>query len=145
VVIRKLVGHEPGRETYTLAVATNGAVPDAPAPLALTHSVEFREWLENYDSQERILLEQADALRRHETLDRERLELRKRLEEAELRLARVPELELALAARDRDRAELRRQLDGLDRAHRDVIRSPSWRLTQPLRRAKALVRQILSP
>jgi 2-polyprenyl-3-methyl-5-hydroxy-6-metoxy-1,4-benzoquinol methylase len=145
VVIRKLVGHEPGRETYTLALATNAAVPDAPAPLALTHSVEFREWLENYDSQERILREQADALRNYETLERERLELRERLEEAELRLARVPELELALTARDRDRADLRRQLDGLDRAHRDVMSSPSWRITQPLRRAKALVRQILSP
>jgi SAM-dependent methyltransferase len=145
VVIRKLVGHEPGRETYTLAVATNGAVPNAPAPLALTHSVEFREWLENYDSQERILREQADALRGYETLERERLELRKRLEEAELRLARVPELELALAARDRDRADLRRRLEGLDRAHKNVMRSPSWRMTRPLRRAKALVRQILSP
>jgi SAM-dependent methyltransferase len=145
VEVRKLVGHEPGRETYTLAVATNGTIPDAPAPLALTNSVEFREWMENYDAQERILREQAEALRRFETLGRERLELRERLEEAELRLARVPELELALTARDRDRADLRRQLDGLDRAHRDVMSSPSWRITQPLRRAKALVRQILSP
>jgi SAM-dependent methyltransferase len=144
VVVRKLVGHQPGRETYTLAVATNSTVPDVPLPLALTDSIELREWLENYDAQERILRQQIDALREYETLGNERLELRERLEEAELRLARVPELELALAARDRDRDELRRRLEGLHRAHKDVMSSPSWRITKPLRRAKALVRQILS-
>jgi 2-polyprenyl-3-methyl-5-hydroxy-6-metoxy-1,4-benzoquinol methylase len=145
VVVRKLVGHQPGRETYTLAVATNGTVPEVPVPLALTHSIELREWLENYDAQERILRQQTDALRAYETLGRERLELRKRLEEAELRLARVPELELALAARDRDRSQLIRRLEGSDQALREVMSSPSWRMTSPLRRVKALVRQILSP
>lgn len=145
VEVRKLVGHEPGRETYTLALATNGAPSEMRPTLALTNSIELRDWLENYGAQERILREQAKTLREYEELGRERLELRERLEEAELRLARVPELELALAARDRDRDELRKRLEGLDTAHRDVLGSPSWRMTRPLRRVKELVRQILSP
>jgi len=145
VEVRKLIGHEPGQETYTLALATNGTAGEMRTSLALTHSIELREWLENYDAQERILRAQAGTLREYEELGRERLELRERLEEAELLLARVPELELALAARDRDRDALRKRLEGLHEAHGDVLASPSWRLTRPLRRVKELVRQILSP
>ena len=63
IEVRKLVGHEPGTETYTLAIASDGELPASLMPLTLTHSIELRQWMEHFASQDRLLREQMDYLR----------------------------------------------------------------------------------
>jgi 2-polyprenyl-3-methyl-5-hydroxy-6-metoxy-1,4-benzoquinol methylase len=137
VAVRKLVGHEPGAETYTLALASDGELPASLMPLTLTHSMELREWMEHFRAQDRVLREQAEHLKQLETLDKERQELRFRLEQAEAQLAGIPDLEVAVE-------HFERRIEGAGQALQDVMGSPSWRITAPLRKAKALVSRMRS-
>jgi 2-polyprenyl-3-methyl-5-hydroxy-6-metoxy-1,4-benzoquinol methylase len=143
VEVRKLVGREPDTETYSLALASDGELPASLMPLALSHTVELREWMEHFHAQDRILREQADELTRLQTLDRERRELRWRLEQVETHLARIPDLELAIAAEERRAEQLQEHLDVAGQALTDVMSSPSWRITAPLRKAKERVKRML--
>jgi 2-polyprenyl-3-methyl-5-hydroxy-6-metoxy-1,4-benzoquinol methylase len=139
VEVRKLVGHEPGAETYTLALTSDGELPTAAMPLTITHTMELRQWMDHYRTQDRILRDQVDELTRLQSLDRERSDLRWRLEQAERHLARIPDLELDIAA-ERRRAEQMQALHATgSQALNDVMSSPSWRITAPLRKAKELV------
>jgi 2-polyprenyl-3-methyl-5-hydroxy-6-metoxy-1,4-benzoquinol methylase len=137
VRVRKLVGHTPGAETYSLALASDGELPASLMPLTLTHSVELRDWMEHFQAQDRILREQAEFLRRLQTLDEERRELRWRLEQAEADLAGIPDLEVAVE-------HYERRIEGAGQALQDVMSSPSWRITAPLRKAKTLVSRMRS-
>lgn len=141
----------PGRELYTIALASDRPL-QAPAPRAVaTALVEVRRWLELYDGQQATLERQHRALAEREATRRELEELRARLASAETLLAKLPEIEvqlrLARTARDelaevtaqRDRLHLR--LEHSDRVMATLKRSPSWRLTAPLRAAKALMRR----
>ena len=145
--VRKLVGHEPGAETYTLALASDGELPASAMPLTLTHTMELRQWMEHFHAQDRTLREQAGELRRLQTIDRERGELRLRLEQAEKELARIPDLEIAarraeaLEQRLQSLEGVQQQLEGVNQALEDVMGSPSWRITAPLRKAKAFLKR----
>jgi 2-polyprenyl-3-methyl-5-hydroxy-6-metoxy-1,4-benzoquinol methylase len=148
--VRKLVGHEPGAETYTLALASDGELPASLMPLTLTHTMELRQWMEHFGAQDRTLREQAGELRRLQTLVRERGELRFRLEQAEKELARIPDLEIAarraegLEQRLQSLEGVQQRLEGVNQALEDVMGSPSWRITAPLRKAKALLKRARS-
>jgi SAM-dependent methyltransferase len=145
--VRKLVGHEPGAETYTLALASDGELPASAMPLTLTHTMELRQWMEHFHAQDRTLREQAEELRRLQTLDRERGDLRLRLEQAEKELARIPDLEIAarraeaLEQRLQSLEGVQQRLEGVNQALEDVKGSPSWRITAPLRKAKAFLKR----
>jgi 2-polyprenyl-3-methyl-5-hydroxy-6-metoxy-1,4-benzoquinol methylase len=148
--VRKLVGHEPGAETYTLALASDHELPASLMPLTLTHAMELREWMEHFHGQDRILREQAGELRRLQTVDRERRELRLRLEQAENDLAGIPDLEIAarraegLEQRLESLEGVQQRLEGVNQALEDVMGSPSWRITAPLRKAKAFFKRARS-
>ena len=81
--------------------------------------------------------------------------LERQLVDAEQRLAGIPDLELRIAALEREQADairateaaqdqIRALDDRLTRGQRvltDVFNSPSWRVTKPLRQAKQILKR----
>ena len=127
-----------GSETYTVALAGSGSLPELPAAAALTGTVEVRRWLEHFEGQQRMLADQADYLADLGQRDRERLEVGRLLASAEAELAGVrAELEITRA----DLADAREQHRQSTTALARVLDSVSWRCTRPLRDAKALARR----
>ena len=57
VELRKLVTDEPGREIYTLAIASDGPLPVDGSSLALTTDVDLRGWTEHWQAQQEALEE----------------------------------------------------------------------------------------
>jgi SAM-dependent methyltransferase len=105
----KPAGRRLGTEAYTVALAGSRGLPEPPAAAALTGTAELRRWLEHFDAQQQVLVEQADYLAGLEALDAERKELRRLLVTAETEVARLRERVFAL---ERDRfAESERLAD----------------------------------
>ena len=133
VRVRGLEGGDPGDELHALALAGASELPEAGAPVAtFTALLEVRRLLERFDDQQRALDEQRMRARELTTMESERAQLRARLIDAEAQGARVVELEEA----GRERDFLREQLDISRQALHDVMSSPSWRITKPLRALK---------
>ena len=138
--VRKLAAEEPGTEPYTVALAANSPLPDPPPVAALTGIADVRRWLEHYDAQQNVLEDQRRYLQSLQAVRQERNELRLRLVDAEARAASVMESEAELRQAHGD---LQEEHDNLREAHRgtttilnDVLGSPSWRVTKPLRAVK---------
>src|SRR5206468_1687167 len=55
IEVRKLVGHQGGRELYTVALASDEALPALPDLAVLTSAEETRRWLRIFEEQDRIL------------------------------------------------------------------------------------------
>ncbi|HVE67747.1 MAG TPA: methyltransferase domain-containing protein [Solirubrobacteraceae bacterium] len=132
----KLLGHAPGEELYTLAVAGDGKLPD-PEPVGMLGGALDVRGLVNRiaDLEERLRLAEAE-------------EAASRVETAEvtLRHDRIVDTALQRAEEARRSAERRaaeselraEQAEGLAAA---LQASPSWRVTAPLRRLKRAVRR----
>jgi hypothetical protein len=120
-----------------LALASDGPLPAPPPVLALTVVTEMRRWLEHYDQQQRILNEQRQAITVQDAQNAELDRLRRRLIEVETELASYVDV-------DPDSTEgrrLRHELEIVSQSLHDVLGSPSWRLTAPLRAAKRIVKR----
>jgi SAM-dependent methyltransferase len=153
--VHKLVAGRPGDEVYTLAVAGDGDLPPLGQLGALTSALELREWLSLFAAQTATIRARESQIAELEARVAERERIGVLLAEAEQRLARIPALELRLSdlreeAQDARRVEqsLREQISRLEedlfcarRALVEVMSSPSWRLTEPLRYAKRLLRR----
>jgi SAM-dependent methyltransferase len=112
VGVAKSVGRQPGSEPYTIALASRVAVPDTHGAIVLGDLAEATLGAE---------LERArEALARTEERAAAELEAMQRVE-ADLR---------------RDAASLLHELDDKREELSSVYASLSWRLTEPLRRAK---------
>jgi hypothetical protein len=146
----------PGSETYTLALAGRGPLPEPPPAAVLTDTVELRRWMEHFDEQQRMLADQAAYLDELRALDAERREVRERLVASETELARAQEelraarlahrgqverLEDTIAVQRADLDHALPELARLESLTAAVWRSPSWRLTRPLRAVKRLLRR----
>jgi SAM-dependent methyltransferase len=133
VRVQGLAGGEPGAELHAVALAGASELPEPGSPVAaFTGLLEVRRLLERFDDQQRALDEQRMRAQELTTMERERAQLRARLIDAEAQAARVVELEEA----GRERDFLREQLDISRQALHDVMSSPSWRITKPLRALK---------
>ena len=141
--VEKVAGEEPGRETYTVAVASNAPLPE-PAPGAiLTGTAEVRKWLDLYHEQQEIL---EGLAARIEAIGHDRAELaelRERLAEAERGLAASPASSGDQPA-DEATAALVARVEAAERNLHNVVNSPSWRITSPLRAAKRLAKRASS-
>jgi SAM-dependent methyltransferase len=138
--VRKLAATALDEEVYTVAVASDGALPDVRQFVTLATPVEVREWLERFREQQSILQAQADALAELQQSSVDRNEALIRLADAERQLTEQAQLEARLAQLASDAAALREQLDGARRALAAQQASVSWRITRPLRAAKRVLR-----
>ena len=142
VQLAKCVPVVPGRETYTLALASHSALPpDRTTTAVATGLTEIRKWLELYDEQHAAVLDRDERIRR---LDADALEVRRaraRLVEGEQDHARLIQLREELAAARAENERLRDELDRAATTMAGMRRSPSWRLTAPLRGAKRFFRR----
>jgi len=139
--VHGLAAGEPTSDGRWLALAGPSGLPDlGPPVVAMTGPLELRRWLEHADGQQRALEEQRLRIQELGAMDMERALLRARLIAAEEQGARVVALDVELEAASRERDDLRGQLEVSRQILRDVMTSPSWRLTKPLRALKRLVR-----
>lgn len=132
--LRKARGAEPGRETYTLALASDGELPAGRASLCLTADVDIRAWAEGMDRVARLedeAYEAAGARIGAETksLRREVGELRLQLSAGEAEIARYIGIEDELT----DLHAVMKQHETVCSEYEAVINSTSWRVTRPLR------------
>ncbi|MBE2317421.1 class I SAM-dependent methyltransferase [Solirubrobacter sp. CPCC 204708] len=143
--VRKLAAGNAGRQPYSIAIAGD-SVPEVGNLVMLTSSFEVRDWVERFDAQQSMLQEQADFLAATQRKQLDIDDLRKRLVEAETALAEVPTLHQRVRTAESALHDLAGRLEEeaarAERAQRvvhDLQTSISWRLTQPLRRAKRLL------
>lgn len=139
--LRKAFANEPGRETFTLAIAGDGELPADRPLVTLTSNADLRDWAERLERAARTAdaaTEAADARVNAELefMRRELAAVRQQLMEAETELARLTGIE----------AEYERVLPVLRdhevaaREYQAVVNSRSWKLTRPLRSLVARLR-----
>jgi SAM-dependent methyltransferase len=150
VELRKLVTGQPGDELYTMAIASNGPLPELSALAALTGPFELKEWIAASETQHAAIHDKDNELGELQVKLRERDAIAQLLTEAEQRAAGIPDLEVRISdlqqqladervahAATRDTAKvLDDRLMRSERVLRDVFGSPSWQVTKPLRYAK---------
>lgn len=139
-------GIDFGSETYSLAIASNDALPTMDDVAVLAGDLEFRRWLELFDQQRERIDELEFGLAEARSVAGERVEMRRELLAAEQLLAELPELRARGLARQIDTLmeDLARARDEADRGRsvvEDMKSSLSWRITAPLRSTKRLAAQ----
>jgi SAM-dependent methyltransferase len=165
LAMTKAVGAQPGAETYTVALASDGPLPSLRQYGVATGAVELHRWLGLYADQQKILEGQRVHAENVRSLAEERNALRLRLEQTEEEIATLLEgsrdaarmrgtlesrledaaRDAAVQAADADEAqrritELAGRVERADRVLRAVQASPSWTITAPLRSAKRRLR-----
>lgn len=148
--VRKLVAGTPGEEVYTIAVASNGPLPQLPELAAMTGTLEMREWLSVFDTQTRAITDKDNYIDELEARIAERDRVGQLLSDAEQRLADIPnlnlriaDLEFELSAARADQAVARREAQELDQMlmyGRRMLRHVRP-IIRPLRRARRLLRR----
>jgi SAM-dependent methyltransferase len=133
VPLYKLVAEEAGEELFTLAVAGNGELPAMPSLAIMASHLGIQEWVGFSEAQEKALQEHRLYIQELETKVRERERLEVQLLEAEQRLVRLPEMEQNL----KRLAPIEREVEATRAELESVKGSFSWRITEPLRNAKA--------
>jgi ubiquinone/menaquinone biosynthesis C-methylase UbiE len=142
VRLAKCVALPAGGETYTLAVASHAPLrADRSTTAVATGITEIRRWLQLFDEQQAMVELRGVHLRR---LEDEAVEVRRARElllDGEQAHARAGRLEEELRAAREEIATLRGLLDRADAVMAAMRRSPSWRLTAPLRAVKRSLRR----
>jgi SAM-dependent methyltransferase len=153
--VRKIAGMNPGKETFTLALASDRELPDPGMMAVLTDTAELSDWRERARSAEEHLMRSeqatrdaadayASAQRSHETALTAIATLERAHERAERELNRASTLlaernaALRLAAQELTAlrvkaAELETSLAASSTSMAILTSSKSWRLTAPLR------------
>jgi SAM-dependent methyltransferase len=148
VEVRTLRSPKNSSPTCLIALASRRSLPQPIALLGLTDRLEFGEWVAALDAAEERLRSERRLVQRLRDEQRDRVELQDRLLETEQRLASVPALEQRnsdllgqLADRELELQALTDQLLARDQIVQEIISSPSWRITEPLRLLKRTLRR----
>jgi O-antigen biosynthesis protein len=139
----KLVDQEPDTETFTLAIAGDGELPDLSEVAMMTSRLGIQEFVETMEEQEAALQRHRQYIFELETQVADRAELQEQLLEVEQKAADLPAMrtniiQLEAALRD-TRAELMHFSDELNATKNSF----SWRVTRPLRDGKTRLRGML--
>ena len=154
VALHKLISARPGEETYTIGIASSATLPDLGELALMTGTLEMREWLSVFDTQTNAIADKdahigelTERIGETETLQRMLLESEQRAASIPQLQQRIVELEHALGeahravqAANAERHALDERLMRSEQVIVDVLNSPSWQVTKPLRRAKRLLR-----
>lgn len=97
LAVHKLVGDTPGNEVYTIAMASDSALPEMGELAAMTGTLELREWLSVFETQTGAIAAKDNHIGELQARLEERDRLAELLVDAERRLAEVPELNLRIA------------------------------------------------
>jgi SAM-dependent methyltransferase len=161
--LRKIAGVEPGRETFTLALASDGPLPSDRSLAVITDLGEFDAWQARARSAESHLEratrhgEEAQeayeaAVEERKAAEAETREIHSDVDRLELRIERVNNLlaernaALRVVAEELDelRAEatqVRHELAAWRGIAEEMQHSPSWRITAPLRALARIARR----
>ncbi len=137
LALHKLAAGTAGEETYTVAMASDGALPELSQLGTMTGTLEFREWLASFEAH----TSQKDAdIRELKARLGERDRLAELLVESEQRLAVVPELEVRIADLEHELADARSAADTARREARELDQMLMYG-----RRALRYVRPLIKP
>lgn len=136
----KLVAEERDHEMFTLALAGDGELPPMPSLATMTSSVGLDEWVRVSREQERALQAHRRLIQELETKVSDCSKLQQLLIETEAQLANSPALQMRIQELESANADL--TLSAVELASTKA--TFSWRITRPLRRAKALLRGLPS-
>lgn len=122
LTVRKLAADSSGDEVYTVAIASDTALPEMRDLATMTGTLELREWMSVSEAQTRAIAEKDDYITELTARLQERDRIAQLLSDAESRLAEVPDLKLRItdleseleSARDAT-AAARKEADQLDR------------------------------
>jgi SAM-dependent methyltransferase len=137
--VYKLVAGAADRETFTLALASNGPLPVPPMVTLLTGTVDLGHAFEFFEEQNALLKRHQQRIYDLEQQLLDHRELRALLVEAEQDTG--VDFQARLSEARNEVAELTQRLEGTRQILDDVVNSPSWRLTAPVRTLKKLLEQ----
>jgi ubiquinone/menaquinone biosynthesis C-methylase UbiE len=122
VALHKLVADSLAHQTYTIAIASDGPLPDMRELAAMTGTLELREWLSVFETQTRAMADKDNCIVELTARVEERDRLAQLLAEAESRVAnvaelkqRISDLEFELEAASSAATAARQEADQLDR------------------------------
>lgn len=140
IEVRKACEDEPGRETYTIGLASDGELPFGRGVVDLTSDIDIRDWSSRIEAAELAMLTVPGGEGANEaevTLLRSEIEeLRRQLVEGEEALAWMKEVEERLSSAN----GALHSFEQLRKEHAEMASSSSWRLTRPLRALGAKLR-----
>lgn len=147
--IHKQIAGTPGQEIYTVALASDGPLPELQQVLTMTGTLEMREWLTVFETQTQAITDKDNYITELEARVQESERLAELLAGAEQRLADVPNLRAQITdlevqlAQERDYVAIaRRQAQELDQVlmyGRRMLRH-AQPLIGPLKRLRRLLR-----
>lgn len=132
-----VLGLEHAPASAAVGLASEVELPPSPPALAVTDGdLALTRVLEHVTRQEHDAERHATDAAVLATLQRERRELRERLVDAETDAGRVLHLEAELHEAWLREEDLKRRLGTANQIIEDIVSSPSWRVTKPLRALK---------
>ena len=115
LAVHKLAADSPGREIYTIAMASDAELPELRELAAMTGTLELREWLSVFETQTGAIADKDNYIDELTARLEERDRLAQLLGDAERRLAEVPEFELRIADLEFELAAARNAADAARR------------------------------
>jgi len=135
--IAQVVAATEDAAPYTIAIGSRQPLPSIPVRMVATGLAEVRRWLELYQQQHDLLVAQKAYFEEMRATGAELGELHAQLRKSEEEIARV--VDPSAVAGQIGRADLAERVARAECVMQEMISSPSWRLTAPLRRAKRLL------
>jgi SAM-dependent methyltransferase len=149
VTLNKLLGGTPGDEVYTIAIASDGELPQLGQVATLTGTLEFTEWLSVFDTQTRAIHDKDNYIEELEAKLSERDRLVALLTDAEQRLTQVPDLNVRISALEGELSDARARADAAGQQAKELDQMLMYGrralrhvrpLIGPLRKARRMLR-----